>query len=408
LSRGSLRWLGDRLLGTQARPQVTRAEDTRAVPADGALATRRDGGDAPEARTGSVSVALDAGPLLDPATGVGRYVRELGRSLEAIGVNVRRYAVSLRGRRAGSDIVRWRVPARWARAAWLRFDRPAITRLAGAADIVHATNFVLPPTGGAPGVVTVHDLSFLRDDTWPGGERLRALVPWSVRRAVRTIVPTDAIRTELLERYGTEEEHVVVTPEGVSSVFFGARPLADTALERMGVHRPFALAVGTIEPRKNLRRLLDAWGAARSELQGWTLVLAGVEGWGPRLPVTPGVVPIGWVGDETLPGLLAAADLFCYPSVYEGFGLPPLEAMAAGTPALVCRYSAAEEVVGDAALITSPTDVEEISAGLVRLAGDDALRRRLAMSGRARAARFTWERTAAATAAVYRSALEAR
>jgi glycosyltransferase involved in cell wall biosynthesis len=137
------------------------------------------------------------------------------------------------------------------------------------------------------------------------------------------------------------------------------------------------------------------------------LVLAGPAGWGPQLPETAGVRLIGWVGDETLPGLLAAADVFCYPSLYEGFGLPPLEAMAAGTPALVGRYPAAPEVAGDAALLVDPEDSRAIGEGLVRLATDGDLQARLRRAGRVHAAGFTWERTAAATIAVYRAVVGA-
>lgn len=355
---------------------------------------------------GSPRVAFDAGPLLDPPTGVGRYARELARTLEALGVDLRRYAVAWRGARDDS-IARWRVPARVAQAVWRRAGRPSIERLTGPVDVVHGTNFTLPALGGAAGVVTVHDLSFLRDDTFPGGRRLRALVPDAIRRARRVVVPTEAIAAEVAGLYALARDRLVVAREGVSPVFYGAAPLADGALARLGVARPFALAVGTVEPRKNLARLLQAWGrVAGSELGGWTLALAGPAGWGPALPPTPGVVPVGWVGDETLPGLLAAAEVFCYPSLYEGFGLPPLEAMAAGTPALVGRYSAAEEVVGDAALLVSPTDVDEIGDGLVRLVRDEASRRRLMRAGRARAAGFTWERTAVATRGAYEEAMQ--
>jgi glycosyltransferase involved in cell wall biosynthesis len=362
---------------------------------------------APGARSGgSPRVAFDAGPLLDPPTGVGRYARELARTLEAVGVDVRRFAVAWRGARDAS-IARWRVPARVAQAVWRRAGRPAIARLTGPVDVVHGTNFTLPALGEAPGVVTVHDLSYLRDDTWPGGHRLRTLVPDAIRRAACVVVPTEAIAAEVGRRYSVARDRLVVAWEGVSPAFYGAAPLADGALARLGVARPFVVAVGTIEPRKNLARLLRAWeGAAGRELGGWTLVLAGPAGWGPALPRTPGVVPVGWVGDETLPGLLAAAEVFCYPSLYEGFGLPPLEAMAAGTPALVGRYSAAEEVVGDAALLVSPTDVDGIGDGLVRLARDEALRRRLTRAGRARAAGFTWERTALATREAYEEAMQ--
>jgi glycosyltransferase involved in cell wall biosynthesis len=349
-----------------------------------------------------LDVAFDAAPTLGVQTGVGRYAHELASALEPLGVGVRRYAVALRGR-GSDDVARWRIPARVVQWSWRRMGRPAITRLTGRVDVVHATNFVLPALDGTPGVVTVHDLSFLRSDTFPGGARLRKLVPWSVTRAACVIVPSAAVRGEVLEYTPLPDDAVRVVPEGVSPVFFGATRLSDRALAGLGVQPPFAVAVATIEPRKNLHRLLRAWEAA--SLDGWSLVLAGPRGWGKQLPRAPGVVPLGWVGDETLPGLLAAAEFFCYVSLYEGFGLPPLEAMAAGAPALVGRYSAAEEVLGEAALLVDPLDVDAIGDGLRRLADDERLRRRLAMSGKARAASYSWQRTGQMTLDVYRAAL---
>lgn len=392
-------------------------------------------------------VAIDWAPLLDPPTGVGRYTRELAASLELLGTDLTRYAVAWgggrgrtgggRGRtgggwkrtgggrkrtdggrggtggeRAGGGhpedrIVRWRVPARVVQTAWRVAGGPSIERLTGRVDLVHATNFVLPALGRAPGVVTVHDLSYLRDDTWPGGHRLRELVPWSLRRAAGVIVPTHTVAHELMDRYGVPPERVEVTYEGVSPLFFGARPLSDVVLARMGIPGPFVIAVGTLEPRKNLARLLKAWEATSDSVEGWTLAVAGPKGWGPDLPRADNVVPLGWVGDETLPGLLAAADLFCYPSLYEGFGLPPLEAMAAGTPTLVGSYGCAEEVLGDAAEIVEPTDVEALREALIALLRDPLRRQRLARAGRGKALAYTWERTAVATMGAYRSALGA-
>ena len=354
----------------------------------------------------ALRVALDAGPLLDAPTGVGRYTRELARALPLFDVDVRPYAVSLRGR-ADRDTARWRVPGRLARASWMRFGHPRIERLVGDVDVVHATNFVLPSLGRARGVVTVHDLSFFRDDTFPGGERLRALVPWSVRRAAAVVVPSRAVADETRDRFGLSEERVRVTHEGVASVFYGAAPLSERALARLGIRPPFAIAVGTIEPRKNLLRLLQAWEGAADAVTTWTLAIAGPAGWGPRLPRKDKVVTLGWVGDETLPGLLAAAEFFCYPSVYEGFGLPPLEAMAARTPALVGRYPAAPEVLGEAALLVDPYDVREMTEALVALVEDSGLRRRLSGLGRAQAARYTWERTARSTVDAYTLAMAA-
>jgi glycosyltransferase involved in cell wall biosynthesis len=354
-----------------------------------------------------MKVAYDVGPLLDPPTGVGRYTRELATALEVRGIELVRYAVAWRGS-ADKVAARWRVPARLAQGAWKRWGRPPLERLVGPVDVVHATNFVLPALARTPGVVTVHDLSFLRADTFPGGERLRTLVPWSATRAGAVLVPTRAMAAEVEAWLRIPPERIHVTHEGVSPVFFGATPLGDAALREMGIARPYAVAVGTLEPRKNLARLLQAWADAADSLRIWTLVLAGPRGWGPDVPPVPGVVPIGWVGDETLPGLLAGAELFCYPSLYEGFGLPPLEAMAAGTPALVGGYSAAEEILGDACVRIDPESTEALRAGLERLAGDGQLRRRLALSGRARAAAYTWEHTAKVTAAAYSSVIGAR
>ena len=354
--------------------------------------------------TDRLVVALDATPLIGVETGVGRYTRELGLALEAQNVDVRRFAYALKG--AGvPGVKRARIPAQLVRTAWQKWNRPKVGRLVGRSDVVHGTNFVLPALDGERGVVTIHDLSYLDDRVFPGGERLRELVPWSLSRTSGVIVPADTIKGELLEAYPEAADRVHVTPEGVSEVFFGATPLAEASLHRMGVRPPFALAVGTLAPRKNLAALLEAWRLARSDLEDWTLVLAGPKGWGPDLPETPGVVPIGWVGDETLPGLLAAAEIFCYPSLYEGFGLPPLEAMAAGTAALVGHYSVAPEVLGEAAVLVDPHDVAAIGDGLVRLGTDEALRRRLSMAGKARAVGYTWARTGRLTRDVYKAVL---
>jgi glycosyltransferase involved in cell wall biosynthesis len=233
---------------------------------------------------------------------------------------------------------------------------------------------------------------------------LRKLVPWSIERASRVVTPTNAVADEVAEEYGVDRQRVVVTPEGVSNHFFGATPLAGGALGRLGIPGPFVLAAGTLEPRKNLHRLLDAWSRVRLTEQGWSLVLAGPKGWGPELPETPGVILLGRVDDRTLPGLMAAAELFCYPSLYEGFGLPPLEAMATGTACIAGRYPAAPEVLGDAAELVDPTDVDGLAAILERLGNDEAARKLLSVKGRARATDFTWERTARATLEAYEGA----
>lgn len=353
-----------------------------------------------------MKVGIDAGPLFGPPTGIGRYATELIRELPGAGVEVLPYAVTLRGTPPPHlEVTRWKLPARTMQTAWRRLGHPSIKRLVPGAEIVHGTNYVLPALGGLTGVVTVPDLSFYRNDTFPGGDRLRELVPWSTGRAAAVIVLADALKDEVADRYALDADRVHVTHLGVGPEFFGAAPLSAMALGRMGIPGPFVLAVGTIEPRKNLRRLLNAWAAIRSQLDGWRLVLAGPKGWGESLPETEGVMLLGWIPDETLPGLLAAADVFCYPSLYEGFGLPPLEAMATGTATVVGRYGAASEVLGDAACLVDPLEVDDLAEGLLRVATDGSVRRDLELKGRAQAARYTWTATARATVEAYKVAI---
>jgi glycosyltransferase involved in cell wall biosynthesis len=349
-------------------------------------------------------VALDAGPLLGTPTGVGRYVAELIHALPAREVQVQRFAVSLTAP-ADQLVRRWKVPARAAQTMWMRGGDFVPKRLFAGCDVVHGTNFVLPPTQGRAGVVTVHDLSYVRPDVFPGGERLRRLVPWSLERADVAIAPTQAIADEIVSTYRHDPARVEVVHEGVSPTFFGATPLSDSTLGALGIPGRFVLAVGTLEPRKNLKTLIGAWRGAAEALRGWRLVLAGPSGWGEPPPEAEGVMRLGYVDDATLPGLMAAAEIFCYPSHYEGFGLPPLEAMAAGTACIAGRYSAAEEVLGDAAVLVEPDDTAALIHALASLAGDEARRRRLALEGRAQAARYTWDRTAEQTRSVYRKAL---
>jgi glycosyltransferase involved in cell wall biosynthesis len=352
-------------------------------------------------------VAFDMGiPLIHP-TGVSRYVAELANALQRLDVELRPFIVSFRAREVNPAFVHARVPARLVQLAWRTVGHPVIERLVGAVDVVHGTNFVLPPARSAKGVVTIHDVAFRRRDGHVRSPRLAALSPWSVRNADAVVVPTQTIADEVVEVYGALPEQTVVTYEGVAPSWFKARPLRDVDLERLGIRRPFAMALGTIQPRKNLYRLVEAWAGAASSLRDWTLVLAGPAGWGRELPAAPNVVRTNWIDDDVLHGLFAAAEFFCYPSLYEGFGLPPLEAMAAGTPCLVGDYGAARELFADTALLVNRVDTDAIAEGLVRLATDEALRSSLVSAGRARAQEFTWERVGRSTIRAYEVALRA-
>lgn len=263
-----------------------------------------------------------------------------------------------------------------------------------------------------PAVTMIHDLAFrARPDEVPWQQRLYlgSLMPPAVRQSAALLCPSEATRRDLLDMFGTPglEQRVAVVPEGPGILPAAADPGsvpgepgagASVPLPD-GVEPPFLLFVGTIEPRKNLSRLLRALQRLRTRREVPPLVVAGRIGWAygstlDELRADPGVRLLGHVDDATLAALYRSARLLCFPSVYEGFGLPLLEAMVAGLPALVGTLGSLPELAGDAALQVDPTDVDAIAAGLERLLDDDGLRSLLAERGRARATQFTWEAAA--------------
>jgi glycosyltransferase involved in cell wall biosynthesis len=360
--------------------------------------------------------------LLGPVPGgIGRYVSGL---VEHLG--------ELAGERDGS--VRWLVarhpaeriagaglppertvalalPGRLATRAWVQFRRPRLpARLLRELDLVHATSAAVPPARGRPLVATVHDVAFrLFPEAYParGRDFHERATRIAVAEAARVLVPSAATARDLADLYGLESARVTVTPLGADPPVPAEPAAARAVLDRLGVRGPFLLAVGTLEPRKNLARLVAAFAEAAGELPAHHLVVVGPAGWGAALDgaAPPRVALAGRVPDEALAGLYQAADGLAYPSLYEGFGLPVLEAMARGLPVLTSDRSSLPEVTGGAALLVDPTDVPAIAKGLVELVADSGLRRRLAADGPRRAAGFTWRATAEATWSAYQEAL---
>jgi glycosyltransferase involved in cell wall biosynthesis len=265
-----------------------------------------------------------------------------------------------------------------------------------------------------PAAVFVHDLAFKvrpRDVPWQQRAYFGALLPRSLRSAAAVLVPSEATRRDLIERYTIEglESKVAIVPEGVT-LDVAAAPLP------AGLEAGFILAVGTIEPRKNYRRLLAAYGRLRRESVPMLigdrpgvpdLVIAGRPGWAygdtlERINAEPGVRHLGHVDDATLTALYRSAAVLAFPSLYEGFGLPLLEAMAHGVPAVVGRAGALPELGDGAIIAVDPEDVGSIAEGLERLLADRSLREKLGAAGRVRAGEFTWERAAGATREVLR------
>jgi glycosyltransferase involved in cell wall biosynthesis len=366
-------------------------------------------------------VGVTAEQLFAPVPGgIGRYVGELVRRLpalaEAAGGGVR----FVTGRhpperlaKAGLDPARTTalaLPGRLLARTWVRLRLPRLpARLVDELHVLHATTAALPPSGRRPLVVTVHDLAFHHHpEAYPHAGRVwhERATRLAVAEAARLLVPSRATAADLGELYGVEPSRIAVVPLGVE------RPEPDRAaaqrlLKELGVPGPFLLAVGTLEPRKNLPRLLRAFGALADDLPEHHLVVAGPVGWGPSLRPDWSSVRVklaGRVPDPVLHGLYALADGLAYPSMYEGFGLPVLEAMAHGIPVLTSDRGSLPEVAGDAALLVDPTDTDALSAGLVRLVNDSALRTIQRTVGPKQAAGYTWEATAAGTWAAYRQA----
>ena len=307
-------------------------------------------------------------------------------------------------------VVRTSLPLPYLYDAWHTLRRPRLPRAAGTLDVVHVTAPVVPPTGRVPMVATVHDLfPVTRPELLtPRGARLLRRGLELVRDEAQVVmVPSEVVAADCRE-FGISPARLRVVPWGATPVDV-APGQVDAVRVRYGVEGPYVLFVGTLEPRKNLARLVEA--VARLGRPDLTLVVAGPDGWGDSGvdPAATGVrtVLTGRVPSADLPALMAGAQVFCFPSLAEGFGLPVLEAMAAGAPVVTSAGTACAEVAGDAAVLVDPLDVDSVAGGLAQVLDDADLADRLRGGGRARAAAHPWSSAAAATVAAYVDACRA-
>jgi len=361
-------------------------------------------------------IAIDARLWAEPRSGIGRYTRSLTEHLLQLAPEERWILYvdrapgpTLRG--AEVRCLPW--PQR---LIWSLWHTPRDLRRRPV-DVFHGvTGFELPGRGPWALVTTVHDLvPFRLPGLVPARHRwaVRCLLGGAVRRASRVIAVSETTRGELLARYRLPPTRVVVVPEAAAPHFVPPPPPALAAARaRYGLARPYVLFVGVLEPKKNLDVLLDAVALLR-RARAWgetELVVVGAPGWGPdparRVPALglDGAVRfVGAAPDADLPALYGGALAFAFPSLWEGFGLPALEAMAAGVPVVASNRGALPEVTAGAALLVDPAPAP-LAAALARLLAEPALRERLRAAGLARAAEFSWERTARETLAVYRAA----
>lgn len=354
---------------------------------------------------------MDLTALCGPITGVGQMVRHLAihlrndPSLDLTGL-----LVSWRGRGELSAVVPpgWAVrplvlPARVAHTAWRRFDRP---RLRGF-DVVHGPNYTVPPTDGAARLVTVHDLT-----AWRFPDLVDHHSRGYPRHLARVLADGGHVHAvshhtgrELEAELGVDPDRIHVIPNGLAP-----SPPGDARRGRELVGAPYVLAIGTIEPRKDHVSLIRAMAAIWPILPDLRLVLVGGSGWGRRqvdavvaeLGVADKIQFRGYTDDVDLADLLAGAEVMAYPSVYEGFGLPILEAMQAGVPVVSTTAGAIPEVAGRAAILVEPRDPSALAGALLSVLEDEALRAGLIEAGRQRATRFRWSDSVDALARTYR------
>jgi glycosyltransferase involved in cell wall biosynthesis len=366
---------------------------------------------------GRVRVAFHTDQLWFSAPGgIGTYVRELSAALGGCddAPSLTTFQVGDVTDERSADVL---VPGsiRTLYPAWALTARPKLPAALGGCDVVHATNHAaVPPVADRQSlVVTVHDLAF---DVFPAAFpaswrwQYRAGVRAARRRAHIIVCPSTATAIELERRYGVDAARIRVTPLASSLPTTPSDPAA--TLSALGITTPYVLCAATIEPRKNQVRLIRAYRQVAPDVPH-ALVLAGPDGWGTEeidaelaRRATGRVIRTGRVSDAQLDALYRAADVVAYPSLYEGFGLPVLEAMSRGIPVIASKTDAVAETARGAAVLVEPQDVAQIADALGRLLTDTGLRSEIAARGIERAAAFSWDATARATLDAYRDAME--
>jgi glycosyltransferase involved in cell wall biosynthesis len=359
-------------------------------------------------------VAVDLTSLLDRLTGVGVFVRDLTTHLATRpDVSLTGYAVTWRGRHRLADvappgvaIVDRPMAARPLHELWRRIDHPRIDHWIGRHDAVWGPNYVVPPTR-AGALVTVHDLTTVHYPELADGFTLAYpdLVRRAIGRGAWVHTPSAFVRDEVIAHFGAEPDRVVAIPHGVATPPAAACSGRGSRGEgaRLAGGGRYVLAVGTVEPRKDLPTLVAAFDALARDDPQLRLVIAGADGWGAEALTRAiaaarhgdRVVRPGWVDDAGRAALLREATVFAYPSRYEGFGLPPIEAMAAGVPVVATRAGSLPEVCGDGADLVPPQNAEALAAALGRVLADAAHRAALVERGHRVAAGYDWDVTAA-------------
>lgn len=367
---------------------------------------------------GPLRVAVDATPMLGARTGVGFFTAGVVEALAARpDVAVAGYALSWRAWRSlaaalPSNVrpIRRSMPPQPLRTCWLRWDRPPAEWWTGRVEVVHGTNFVVPPAKRAATVTTVHDLTALRFPELCSGDPLfyPQLLRRSIARGTWVHTVSSFVAGEVVDLLGADPERVAVVPEAVPRV---AEASPEDGRRLAGADR-YVLSLSTVEPRKDHLSLVRAFDRLAGRHRDLRLVIAGMEAWGSdRLDRAVAasrhadrIERLGYVDDRRRAALLRGASLLAFPSKYEGFGLPPLEAMVAGVPVVATRAGSLPEVLGDAALLVPVGDDAALAEAMDAVLDGNGLRDTMVAAGRRNVRRYSWERTAEGLVGLYRRA----
>lgn len=372
-----------------------------------------------------MTIAIDYTPAYEQGGGIGRYARGLVDGLASVD-NVNDYRLFVAGLASGDNgqlpvaggNFAWcgtRISPRNLARLWHRLRIPLVVELfTGPINLFHATDFVLPPLlSSTKSILTVHDLSYVRvpDVATPSLRRyLEDVVPRSLNRADYILADSDATRSDIIDVYGVSDARVQTFYCGISS-FFSPSLLDMTTRNYYGIPQgiPFLFSIGTVQPRKNYGRLIEALAIIRSRGYDIDLVIAGGKGW-LEDPIYAAIETtqmkqhvhfIGYAEEKDLPSLYSAAECVVFPSLYEGFGFPVLEGMACGTPVITSNVSSLPEVAGDAALMIDPYDVEALTDAIQKVLDNSDLRAQMIQRGFEQAKLFTWERSARELRQIY-------
>jgi glycosyltransferase involved in cell wall biosynthesis len=377
-------------------------------------------------------IGLDLQSVVGQPTGVGQYSFYLGKYLPSVSpsddfiglVFGGRADAALKLRTVNFTVRRVRfLPPRGVSLLWKTVDWPPADLFTGRVDVFHFPSFVARRLRSGIPAVTIHDLAFKRmPELCEAGNVafLEKHIPRTLERAGLVLADSQFTARELVDVYGYPEERIRVVYLGVDKGFHAAgQREVDRVRRRHELPEKFILFVSTIEPRKNIGSLLQAYGLLRESAislpqllivgeGGWRSEMKNIERLIEKLGLGKVVRVINYVGHDELPAVYTAAELFVFPSLYEGFGLPPLESMACGTPVVCSNSASLPEVVGDAALLVPPQDVEGMAKAMHRILDDVTLREELIRRGLKRVRKFTWVETARATIQAYRCALTRR